>query len=335
MKKATPLALFALLALQGCSGEQSALDPKGPLADDLAWLIGAFTIVASVIWASVMLALVYALLRRGRERTRLEDLDPGLERRHMTVVAILAAATALTVLILTGVSYSAQRQLIADPSDALTIKITGERWWWRVAYENEGNPSRAVTTANEVHVPVGRSVRLKLTSADVIHSFWAPNIGGKQDLLPGQENYLRFSVRQPGVYRGQCAEFCGLQHAHMGVLVVAHEPEEFERWLDAQIAPAQAPDNADAQSGKDAFLQEPCMMCHTIRGTPAGGKVGPDLTHFGSRKTIAAGTLPMSRGNIAAWIVDPHGVKPGVNMPTIKLEPEQVNSIAAFLESLK
>jgi cytochrome c oxidase subunit 2 len=238
------------------------------------------------------------------------------------------------VLALTALSYAGQRRLFAVEEEAVTIRVTGQQWWWQLTYEDP-DASRTFTTANEIHVPVGKPVKVKLNAADVIHSFWVPSLMGKQDLIPGRENDIRFVAERPGVYRGQCAEFCGLQHAHMGFLVVAEPQADFDRWRDEQIKAAEPPGDSERRTGLEAFLSKPCVMCHTVRGTPAGGRTGPDLTHVGGRRTLAAATLPMSRGNLAAWIVDPHGIKPGVNMPLIKLDPDELNSIAAYLEGLR
>jgi cytochrome c oxidase subunit II len=331
---APPFLVLIGIALSGCRGWQSALDPQGPQAHELAWLFWLFTWVLGAIWVAVMIALAVALAVRRRPRPDPLAVDTARERRYTAVVATLAVATGVTVLVLTGLSYRSQRNLFRVEEEAVTIRVTGHQWWWEITYEDP-DPSRTVATANEIHIPVGKPVKIKLASADVIHSFWVPSLMGKQDLIKGQENDIRLVADRPGIYRGQCAEFCGLQHAHMSILVIAEPPEEFERWRDAQIKSADPPSDPERQKGEAAFLSKPCVMCHSVRGTPAGGKVAPDLTHVGSRRAIAAGTLAMSRGNLAAWIVDPHGIKPGVNMPTIKLEPDELNAVAAYLEGLK
>jgi cytochrome c oxidase subunit 2 len=321
-------------ALAGCRGWQSALDAQGPQASELAWLFWIFTWVLGAIWLAVMIALAAALLRSPASRPDPLLVNPAQDRRYAAVVASLAVATGVVVLVLTGLSVVSQRNLFRVEEEAVTIRVTGRQWWWEIRYE-EADASRSFTTANEIHLPVGKPVKIILNSADVIHSFWVPSLMGKQDLIKGQENDIRLVADRPGIYRGQCAEFCGLQHAHMGILAVAESQQDFERWRDAQIRPAEPPSDPERQKGEAAFLAQPCIMCHSVRGTPAGGKVAPDLTHVGSRKYLAAGTLPMSRGNLAAWIVDPHGIKPGVNMPTIKLQPDDLNAIASYLEGLK
>ncbi|GJE04405.1 Cytochrome c oxidase subunit 2 [Methylobacterium isbiliense] len=249
-------------------------------------------------------------------------------------MAGLTVATGVVVLVLTGLSYAGQRRLLGEEAAPVTIRVIGHQWWWEVQYEDP-QPSRGFTTANEIHVPVGVPVQVKLESTDVIHSFWVPSLMGKQDLIPGRPSAIRFTAERPGVYRGQCAEFCGMQHAKMGLLVIAEEQADFARWRDGQVAPRPEPASDEARAGEAAFVAAPCSMCHQVRGTAAAGRNGPELTHVGSRRTLAAGTLPTSRGNLAAWIVDPHGIKPGVNMPLVKLDSDQLNSISAYLAGLK
>jgi cytochrome c oxidase subunit 2 len=250
------------------------------------------------------------------------------------VIGACVAATAVIVIGLTVLSYFSQRALYAHAAPAVTLKVTGYQWWWDIRYE-EPRPDHQFITANEIHIPVGEPIRVKLAASDVIHSFWVPSLQGKMDLIPGQENELGFVAARPGLYRGQCAEFCGLQHAKMGLLVVAAPREEYEAWRDAQIKPAERPTDAERQNGLQVFLSRPCVMCHAIRGTDAGSRVGPDLTHLASRRTIAAGTIPLTRGNLAAWMVDPHGIKPGVNMPVTKLAPDELEALASYLMDLK
>jgi cytochrome c oxidase subunit 2 len=326
----TPL----LLSVCSCAGQQSALDPKGPQAEHLSNLIWSFTLICTAVWCLVMLVLALALLRRRPQRPEPLAVDPQRERRAVVVVSAAVTATAFIVLGLTILSYVSQQKLFAKDPPAVTISVTGYQWWWDLRYEDE-RPERVFNTANEIHVPVGKPVRLKLNARDVIHSFWVPNLMGKMDLIPGQENELQFVADRPGVYRGQCAEFCGWQHARMGLLVVALRPEEFESWREGQIKPASSPIDGERKKGEAVFAAKACVMCHTVRGTSAGSRVGPDLTHFGSRKTIASGTLSMSRGNIGAWIIDPQGIKPGVNMPNVKIEAHEVDPLISYLAGLQ
>jgi cytochrome c oxidase subunit II len=334
MRRVVPLLLIVSIPLAGCEGWQSALDAQGPAAHTLASMFWTFVAVLGTVWLLTMVALLISLRKR---RPALADplaTDPGTERRMTITISVAVALTLVTVITLTGLSYAAQTVLFSHKDGDLTLTITGQQWWWEITYEDE-QPSRVFTTANEIHIPVGEPVLIKLEASDVIHSFWVPNLTGKMDAIPGRQNQLQIQAERPGVYRGQCAEFCGLQHAHMGMLIIAETKEDFERWRSHQISPALMSSHPEHQRGMEIFLSKPCVMCHQVRGTDAGGKVAPDLTHVGSRRYIGAGTLETTRGNIAAWIVDPHGVKPGVNMPTIQLEPDEVQPLASYLEGLK
>lgn len=324
----------AVLLLTGCAARHSALDPQGPQAAQLAALIWGFVILCSFVWLTVMAVLLAALLRRRAERPDPLARDPQRERRAWRIVTLAVGATAATVLTLTGISYVAQRAVSAHEPAAVRIKLVGHQWWWEVRYEDE-RPDRTFTTANEIYVPVGEPVTLTLNSTDVIHSFWVPSLAGKRDLIPGQDAELQFIAARPGVYRGQCAEYCGWQHAHMGIVVVAVERAAFDAWRERQIAPAAAPDDPERAKGLAVFLTKACVMCHAVRGTPAGGKVGPDLTHFASRSTIAAATLPMSRESIAGWIADTQGLKPGVHMPQVTLAADELEPLVAYLAGLQ
>jgi cytochrome c oxidase subunit 2 len=244
------------------------------------------------------------------------------------------AGTLIIVIGLTALSYASQRALYTKETPAVTIKVTGYQWWWDVRYESD-RLDQTFATANEIHVPVGQPVAVKLTANDVIHSFWVPNLTGKMDLIPGQDNEIQFKATRPGVYRGQCAEFCGWQHAHMGIMVVALPVEEFAAWRRGQAAAASVPDDKVRRKGAELFVTKACVMCHTVRGTSAGSRAGPDLTHFGSRRSIGAATLQMSRGNIAAWIVDPQGIKPGVNMPNVPIAADEIDPLVSYLAGLK
>jgi cytochrome c oxidase subunit 2 len=320
--------------LAGCRGWQSALDPQGPEARHLAELIWTFTAVCGVVWLLVMALLGAALWRRRARPADPLTISPTLEKRMGRVIAAGVGATALTLLALTGWSYAAQKRLFTARSEAVSIRIIGHQWWWEIRYEDR-EPYKGFTTANELHLPLGQVVKVTLTSADVIHSFWVPALMGKMDLITGIENEVRFSADRAGTYRGQCAEFCGFQHAHMSLLVVAEPQEDYERWRAEQIKAAEPPTDPERQRGQEIFLSKPCVMCHSVRGTSAGGRIGPDLTHLASRRMIAAGTLPLTRGALGAWIVDPHGVKPGVNMPLIKLEADEIHPLLSYLEGLK
>jgi cytochrome c oxidase subunit 2 len=249
----------------------------------------------------------------------------------------VVAATVLTVVVISGftmASFFTTRSLNAAGKDDLIIRVRGAQWWWNVEYLDP-LPDRRFTTANEIHIPVGRNVRFQLEGDDVIHSFWVPSLAGKLDLIPGRPNELTIRADRTGVYRGQCAEFCGMQHAHMAFLVIADTQYQFEKWTDTQRNPAQAIADEEIAAGRDAFLAKPCAACHTIRGTAATGTTGPDLTHIGSRKYIAAGLFETTRGSLAAWIADPQTLKPGNNMPNVPLTADELRSISAYMASLK
>jgi len=334
MRRAAPFLLLAVLPLAGCQGWQSALDAQGPAARTLADMFWIFLAVLGAVWGLTMIALLLSLRRRRPADADPLATNPETERRMIVTTSIAVGLTLVTVIALTGLSYAAQKVLFARKDGALTLLVTGEQWWWKITYE-DSQPNRVFTTANEIHIPVGEPVLIKLEASDVIHAFWVPSLTGKMDLIPGRQNQIQIQADRPGLYRGQCAEFCGLQHAHMGLFVIAETKEEFERWRDRQVSSATPPSDSHRQRGMEIFLSKPCVMCHQVRGTDAGGKVAPDLTHVGSRRTIAAGTLETTRGNLAAWILDPHGIKPGVNMPAVKLEPDEVQPLADYLEGLK
>jgi cytochrome c oxidase subunit 2 len=217
---------------------------------------------------------------------------------------------------------------------AVTIDVIGHQWWWDFQYRDV-TPSDMVTSPNELHIPVGVPVVLRLQTRDVIHSFWVPSLHGKRDLVAGYTNHLWIQADTPGVYRGQCAEFCGHQHANMAFTVVAEPVDAFQTWLQQQRRPAAEPATDLQRRGRDVFLQSPCVSCHTVRGTDAGSRLGPDLTHVASRLTIAAGTLPNTRGHLAGWIADPQSIKPGVRMPANPLPAEDLQAVLAYVRALR
>ena len=336
-KKLAPRASVPALGLllAGCAGIQSAVDARGPQAERIELLWWLFLAVSTAVFVAVTAAVFLALFRRHRRGVA--EPSPESERRKTRVVA---AATGLTILILVVFLVASvaigNRISRMPPTDApaLIVEIIGHQWWWEVRYVDP-DPSRGFTTANELRMPVGRPVIVKATSRDVIHSFWVPNLHGKIDLIPGRINSYWLQADQPGEFRGQCAEFCGLQHAKMAFMVVAEPPERFEAWAEAYRRPAPPPATPELQRGEQVFLQTQCVVCHTIRGTGAWGRAGPDLTRIGARRTIAAGTLPNNRGNLAGWIVDPQGVKPGNFMPPTSLDAGSLQALVAYLESLK
>ena len=330
---------LAPLALVGCTGFQSALDPKGPRAEAVARLHWTLTTIATLVYVIVIGALLFALWRAYTRKPVTEEHayheNPDQAAVMKRGVIIGAAATTIilaTFLVLSLATGSAVARVGGDKP--LRIDVVGHQWWWEVTYRDP-IPQNEVKTANEIHIPVGRAVLIKMTSTDVIHSFWAPNLAGKKDLIPGHETITWFRADTAGIYRGQCAEFCGHQHAKMAFFVVAEPRLDFEHWLDQQRGEAKKPVDSLQQAGERVFLSGPCAMCHTIGGTGAGGNIGPDLTHLASRRTIAAGTLPLTTGNLAGWILDPQTIKPGVKMPPTQIDPQSLQALLAYLGSLK
>jgi cytochrome c oxidase subunit II len=289
------------------------------------------SVVGGLVFLLVLVALLWAALRR---RGALPAGDSG-ERRMRTTVLVATGLTAVVLLVFLVFDVSVGRTITTNPgTEALQIRVTGHQWWWEVQYR-DSLPQNWVTTANETHIPVGRPVAFELRSTDVIHSFWPPNLSPKRDQIPGDENSLWFQADSAGVYRGMCAEFCGHQHAKMAFLIVAEPPGRFATWLAGQRDTALTPTDSLASRGRDVFLGSTCVMCHAISGTPAGSRVGPDLTHLASRLTIAAGTLPNTRGNLTGWIVDPQVIKPGVKMPPSQFSGPDLVALVAYLETLK
>ncbi len=327
------IAGLAVIGLTGCNDWQSALHPAGPQASEIHSLFMIFLAVAAFVWTAVMLALLVALLRGRRPRPDSLATDAAAESRAGCTIFSLAVGTVVVVLALSVLSYLAQRTVFAKSDDAPLIRVIGHQWWWEVQYVS--NPDRTFTTANEIRIPVGAPVRLKLETRDVIHSFWVPALSGKMDLINNQDNQLQITASKLGVYRGQCAEFCGLQHAHMAFQVVALPREQYDEWLLQQLKPAQSPTDPEQQRGQTVFRERGCAVCHTITGTSAGGRIGPDLTHLASRRTIAAGTLPLTPGNLAGWIANPQHVKPGNLMQSVKLEGDELNALIVYLGSLR
>jgi cytochrome c oxidase subunit 2 len=311
-----------------CSGSHHVLDPKGAQAKSIAFI--AWFMFAS---AAAVTLLVYVTLGRGLSRRRRTNRR-GAERRFLLneqtwVVAGGVVLPAVFIVVLTGMSMHVLRNQPA--SGALNVTVIGHQYWWEVDY-----PDLHVTTANELHIPEGRDVNVTLKSDDVIHSFWVPELAGKIDMIPGQTNHLTLHANRTGRFRGQCAEFCGLQHANMIFFVTADAAGDFDRWVDGQRGPASTPvaDSVEA-SGEKAFMELPCASCHTIQGTGADGTRGPDLTHFASRDTLGAGVAPNNRGYLGGWIADAQSTKPGSLMPPVAMSPEQLNALIAYLESLR
>jgi cytochrome c oxidase subunit II len=311
-------------------GIQSALEPAGAQAEKIGDLWNLFLGVTSVVYVLVLLFLVIALFRR-----RPDLVTAVAEGRVRLGVQVATAATVLILFGLLTASIFTGRSIADVPDRALQIAVIGRQWWWQVEYDDV-DKSKRFTTANEIVIPVGVPVTLHLQSTDVIHSFWVPNLHGKRDLIPGRPaKTFTLQADRPGVYRGQCAEFCGYQHANMALWVTALPMAEYARWVEASRLPSRAPSTASQRKGQGVFLNSPCPLCHTIQGTPANGKTGPDLTHFASRRSIAAGTFPNRRGFLGGWILDAQHMKPGSLMPSMTLEQGEVEPLLDYLESLR
>jgi cytochrome c oxidase subunit 2 len=332
------LFLLPLLAA-GCAGRQSALDPAGVQAHRISTLYWGFFVVCAVVYAIVLGAILVAYSRRHVPQPTPDapEVSPPqpAEKRKATWVWWATGVTAAILVVLAAADFFAGREIQAlSGPEQLSISVNAHQWWWEVRY-NDPDPSQLMTTANEIHIPVGRTVTIDLNSTDVIHSFWVPNLHGKRDAIPGHPTRTILRADEPGTYWGQCAEFCGDQHANMRFIVVAESEDEFASWLDNQKKPAREPTTEGQANGRKVFLGSTCVMCHTIQGTKAQAKVGPDLTHVASRSRIAAGTIPTTRGHLAGWVSDPHGVKPGVRMTPNPLTPDQLQTLLDYLESLK
>lgn len=324
--------LAAWLVLPGCARSPSYLHPSG-YAGDREAALGWIMLITAAVVVVVVTVLVVVGARRGGGRGGRAVERPGEGLRWIYIGGIgLPTLILLVMFVLTLTTLSAVATPTAKP--ALTVEVTGHRWWWEVRYPGR-SPAEITVAANEIHIPLGRPVRFELVSADIIHSFWVPELAGKTDLIPGQRNVMWLEADSAGTYWGQCAEYCGLQHAHMQLYVVAEPPADFSRWLERQRAPARTPQDPAAAAGQAVFTRSACAACHAIRGTGAAGAFGPDLTHLASRRRIAAGLLPNTRGSLAGWIANPQALKPGNDMPVVGLEARELQAVVAYLGSLQ
>ncbi|HET8751273.1 MAG TPA: cytochrome c oxidase subunit II [Gaiellaceae bacterium] len=324
-----------LLSLAGCGGKQDALNPHSHASTDIANLFWVMMAVAFGGLALVTGLLVWAWVRRGRRGFGGDgdDPHPGEKPAWYVVVGmgvVFPMAVVVALFIVSDWSIVKITQAPAASSTAMTVEAIGHQWYWEFRY-----PGTKAVTADEMHIPVGTRINLVAKTADVIHSFWVPALNRKIDTIPGQPNRILLYAKRAGVYRGQCAEYCGLQHAHMSMLVFAEPKAQFQAWLRRQASPATAPKTPLAQRGRQVFLDGACSSCHTIRGTSARGFVGPDLTHVGSRTTLAGLTIPNTRDYLARWITDSQHFKPGNQMPDLQLSNTQLRALVAYLEGLR
>ena len=329
------LAVVPLVAA-GCGKSQNSLDPESHQAKDIAslfwWMMGGAWIGLAVVVGLLLLAWKRANRRGAGSDT--EGEKPG-ERLGWTVVLVGGIAVPIvllsTLFVISNLFVIKTTEAPAANTTKRTVLVVGHQWWWEVRY-----PGTDAVTANEIHIPVRTPVRVEVRSADVIHSFWVPELNRKIDTLPGSTNAIELYAEKVGRYRGQCAEFCGLQHAHMGLWVYADPPGRFRRWLARQERPASAPTGSQAIAWQDVFLRGACATCHAIRGTSASGDVGPDLTHLADRTTIGALTLPNDREALRNWIEGSQRYKPGNQMPDFpQLGGAQLDALVAYLEGLK
>jgi cytochrome c oxidase subunit II len=323
--------LAAVLALTdaACSGPGTMTSAAGPGAHRISLLSVGMFAIAAFVFLVVICFLAYGLFRRRRDA---DDEQPILDDGGGTKMVLLGgvAFPIVVLIILFVITLVALEAQARDDTGthAFTIDVIAHRWWWEFQY-----PTQGIITANEVHIPTGEPVLMEVTSTDVIHSFWVPRLQRKVDAIPGRTNEVTLQADTDGTYLGECSEFCGLQHAHMRFNVVAESPDAFNTWIAGQQKTPGEP-TGEALQGQQVFLGSSCVYCHSITGTNASGTVGPNLTHVASRTTLAAGTIPNTPEELAAWIEDPQSIKPGTQMPASGLTPTQLRQLVAYLESL-
>ena len=327
------LLVVAALALSGCgASDQSTLDPASKASSDISSLWWGMLVGSVVVFAVVLALVVLGVLSRRSDRPgRLAWMGTPFVAIAGVVVptVVLVVLFAITLAVLPETSPAGSGAPTGKPQ--LTVDVTGRQWFWDIVYPDQG-----VRTANEIHIPVGVPVNVRVHTRDVIHSLWVPRLNRKIDMIPGRTNEVTWEATKAGAFRGQCAEFCGLQHAHMSLWVIAEPKAEFDRWLEEQSRPAPRPvAGTPAEQGEQVFLGSACVYCHRIAGTNATGTVGPDLTHLASRKALAAGTIPNTKGYLAGWVLDPQHLKPGTKMPGTALAGDELQVLLDYLESLR
>jgi len=316
--------LPVITCLVGCHRDhnQSMLHPAGPAATHIAWIWWFLFIVCSAIFLAVILLTSVAIWTRNST----DNNESPLGNRFIVFTGVIIPGFILLAMLVVSVR---SQVVLAMPKTDLTVRVTGHMWWWEVEY-----PELGIITANEIHIPVDQPVRIELISADVIHSLWAPNLQGKMDLLPDKVNVTWLQAAKTGIYRGQCAEFCGVQHAMMAFEVVALSTEDFQQWIDSKTVSRKPELSASQQHGREVFFKVACHNCHAIDGTHAVGTRGPNLTHLASRRTIGAGLLKNNHGNLTGWVANPQSVKPGNLMPRTHINSTDLGSLIEYLETL-
>ncbi len=329
----------AALLAAGCgtAPQNYVWDTGGPAAAKIAQLgwfgLIAFCAATVIVW----LLIVWLALRRRGTLPEHAPFDANGNQSWILIGGFAIPAAVLAFLFAAMMdTLSAFPMSVHPGKDPPDIIVSGHQWWFQADYRFQGRPDLDILTATELHIPVGKPITIQLQSDDVIHSFWIPKLHGKVDMVPGEQNYIRIQADRPGFYQGECAEYCGAEHALMRLIVVAQTPEEYQRWLEEQRAPAHEPTNPEAVHGKGVFLTAACPLCHTVRGTMANGTVGPDLTHLGSRRTIAGGGYVNNLANLEAWTTHAQSLKPGAQMPNLTaFKGEDLRSLADYLESLR
>ncbi|WP_447752178.1 cytochrome c oxidase subunit II [Sphingopyxis fribergensis] len=302
----------------------AVFDPAGPYSEPVTTLAWALVVGGTIVFLIVLAALWIALFGSAKLKARLGG------EKAIWALGFAFPAVVLTGLLIWGLTLTSSLSSTRVTGNEMRVKIIGEMWWWRVHYQDAAG-RETHRDANELHIPVGKPVLLELEAADVIHSFWVPRLGGKMDMIPGRTNRLLIQADKPGIYKGQCAEYCGGPHALMGFIVVAHAPADFARWKASRV-----PARGAAGAGPSLFLSSGCAACHTVRGTPANGLAGPDLTHVGSRQTLGAGILPNNPGTMAGWIADSQAIKPANRMPAYhQFSGAELLALTDYMVSLK
>ncbi len=340
----TSVSSLLALFLAGCGTLQSTSNAHGPAARSIARLSNAMSIVF-VITIVVMWVLIAVALKKNKgSLDEHMPIDIGGGQKWVAIGGLAIPLLVLSIFFFVGLDLLASFPIHGDHgamnTEAMAAKskpdilIIGHQWWWEVHYL--GQPGQEVTTANEIHIPAHRAVNIELRTADVNHAFWVPSLHGKVDLLPGNVNFIRIEASEPGSYVGQCAEYCGKQHANMHILLVAQEPAAFQEWLANQRKNGVQPTDANTEMGKEEFVAGPCARCHTVRGTSAMGRLGPDLTHIGSRREIGSDSFPNNNAYLEAWVTNAQSLKPGCKMPNVtQFNGEQLRSLVAYLRQLQ